>query len=63
MNLTSNSETSVLTPSSCVDRSIDECVDASFQCFQAAITDVGMILSATNRLGVGPSSDPVYIGK
>ena len=64
MNITSNSEVLLslsLIPMPCVNIHCGEFVSVPFQC--SSTTTVSVTLSAINRLGVGPTSDPLNIGK
>ena len=63
MKIMSNSEVllnSSLAPMMCIDISCEEFVSILFQC--PSLTDISVILSAANRLGVGPASNPARIG-
>ena len=64
MKISSNSEallSSSITPMPCVDIHCGEFVSVPFQC--SSTTTVSVTLSAANRLGVGPATDPLNIGK
>ena len=63
MKIMSNSEVllnSSLAPMMCIDITCEEFVSVPFQC--VSLTDVSVTLSAANRLGVGPASNPARIG-
>ena len=64
MKIMSNSEvlsTSSLIPMTCVDINCEQFVSVPFQC--VSLTDISITLSAANRLGVGPASNPAIVGK
>ena len=64
IKIISNSEVllnSSLAPMPCVDINCEEFISVPFQCRSS--TTVNVTLSAANRLGVGPTLDPIKIGK
>lgn len=63
MKIMSNSEILLnlsLVPMMCID-TLNNCVSVPYQC--PSLTDISVTLSAANRLGVGPASNPARIGK
>ena len=64
VKITSNSEillNSSFVPMTCVDITCEEFINIPFQCLTSA--DISVTLSATNRLGTGPTSSLVKIGR
>ena len=64
VKITSNSMitlNSSFAPMPCVDINCKEFVSVPFQCLSS--TDFSVTLSAVNKLGVGPPSDSIKIGK